>query len=728
MAKAIERARQYLWSSWAEGHWPERGKPGVRTGSGYAAQHGGVTALCAYALLAAGENPQDARMKQTLQWLAQCEMHGTYARALRANVWGMLGRDSPYRLHLLADVKWLVDTVDGRGAYNYTPSPRRSGSIEDPEAWKDLRYDNSNSQLAVLGVWAGATNGVEVPMNYWQLVERHWTVDQNADGGWGYMHAQPSYGSMSAAGLATMFICFDNIYYRDFIECKANPAYPPTARGLKWLDQHFSATENPARGASHYYYYLYGVERVGLASGYKYFGQKDWYKLGASALLGRQHDDGGWGDLVNTSFALLFLARGRHPVLFNKLEYPGTWNCRPRDLANLTRWVSRTFERPVNWQIIHLGVPVAEWHDAPILYVSGASAPKFSAQDLDKLRQFVWQGGVIFSEAAGNRAAFTLAMKKYYAQLFPEYELARLGADHPLFSRELQFPIRVTHGVSAVSNGVRLLAIHAPAEVSRAWQLNNYATEADTFRLAANIYFYVTDKGILPPRGVARWPKQKNLPSLQSVRVARIRYEGNWNPEPLAWQRFAILMRNRHRVAVEISEPQGIGKLDASAWPAATMTGTNAFELTDEQKQALVKYVSSGGTLILDAAAGREAFAEAAEAQIRELLPGGRYEMVPRSHPIYTRSGPPVETVGYRSATRVSLLDPDKPRLRGVEYDGRMAIIFSRDDLTAGLVGYPCWGMGGYKPESAFEIVRNVLLYANGKTLPAGTPRDQLSW
>ena len=52
------------------------------------------------------------------------------------------------------------------------------------------------------------------------------------------------------------------------------------ARGLQWMDRHFSASENPVR-LRDYYYYMYGVERVGLASGMKHFGGHDWYAEGA---------------------------------------------------------------------------------------------------------------------------------------------------------------------------------------------------------------------------------------------------------------------------------------------------------------------------------------------------------------------------------------------------------------------------------------------------------------
>lgn len=41
------------------------------------------------------------------------------------------------------------------------------------------------------------------------------------------------------------------------------------------------------------------------------------------------------------------------------------------------------------------------------------------------------------------------------------------------------------------------------------------------------------------------------------------------------------------------------------------------------------------------------------------------------------------------------------------------AILLSEFDLTAGLVGYRSLTVNGYSPDSAFKIVRNIILYAN---------------
>ena len=43
---------------------------------------------------------------------------------------------------------------------------------------------------------------------------------------------------------------------------------------------------------------------------------------------------------------------------------------------------------------------------------------------------------------------------------------------------------------------------------------------------------------------------------------------------------------------------------------------------------------------------------------------------------------------------------------------GRVGVYYSREDLTAGLVGYNCHPVDGYQPESAYAIMRNIILLA----------------
>ena len=128
---------------------------------------GGRTALCAYALLSAGVNHKQPDLQRALRWLTAAKLHGTYAVAMRACALSAV-KDSVVLPALKADAAWLVRAAASNGAYTYTSCDGKGA----PE------YDNSNAQMAVLGVWAAARRGVEVPPEYWQLVEQYWTDQQ----------------------------------------------------------------------------------------------------------------------------------------------------------------------------------------------------------------------------------------------------------------------------------------------------------------------------------------------------------------------------------------------------------------------------------------------------------------------------------------------------------------------------------------------------------------------
>lgn len=112
-------------------------------------------------------------------------------------------------------------------------------------------------------------------------------------------------------------------------------------------------------------YLMYGIERIGVASGYKYFGGVDWFSTAAREVLRTQDKNGawhsGWGAeasaVVGTSFNLLFLSRGHAPVVMNKLNYaesevkqaPGTaWNERPRDCTTSSAGSPRSWKCRAN--------------------------------------------------------------------------------------------------------------------------------------------------------------------------------------------------------------------------------------------------------------------------------------------------------------------------------------------------------------------------------------------
>ena len=85
--------------------------------------------------------------------------------------------------------------------------------------------------------------------------------------------------------------------------------------------------------------------------------------------------------------------------------------------------------------------------------------------------------------------------------------------------------------------------------------------------------------------------------------------------------------------------------------------------------------------------------------------------------PIYRQPGRTVDAVQYRQFARSRISNATTPQLRGIKIGGRVAIIYSREDLSAGLVGEPVDGITGYSPASATELMTAIILYAKGKSI-----------
>jgi len=815
----------------------------------------GMTPLVCYALMEAGVSAQSPEMLKALAYLdGQGPIPMFYGAALRAvalQVANEQTNDKYYRT-LKTDVDYLAQCTNGR--YHY-------------RTWGSGPWDNSNGQYAVLGVWAGAENSrLPIPRRYWQGVQQHWFSQQNGDGGWGYYDGGPYvqapdgvfyYGNatqatMTAGGIATLYICEDNLPPSPaVVQCDNVTMDPHIARGIQWLNGNFRWTlDTPHIMLNEwYYYYLYGVERAALASGYKYFGGLDWYKEGAERLMSRQAGDGSWigtndqgapnagepGKIqANTAFALLFLIRGRQPLIFNKLQFTGDWDNRSRDLAVASRWLSRTYEHSVNWQIVKLGMPLDEWRDAPILYISAKGPVSFSPIEVAKLREYVNQGGTILSVAEAGGAGFNPSIRASYQQAFPRYSLEACGADHRLYNYPNDIdPAKVK--IFEVSNGVRPLAIHVESDLSLAWQKRDFVKDRWAFQALANITLYSVENLIdLPQRRVNLWPGGQSaafasgggggaicdmiylelggsispieasaagqqvpapdgsmitipqpdapgrtivyceptnqyisienhrlgqtLPSPDNqhqflakapevaapaapatvlpspsgrtdLTVIRLKNAGdtaNCNPEPLAWQRFTALLNDRTRTGVAVVGPVDITDLNNQAAThdvkLAVMTGTEVFTLSDAEQEAIKTFIDGGGTLFLDAAGGpkattgfggAEGFADSVEKAIESMYgDSARLADIPSSAPLFQLTGHQIKSVSYRVRT-AERLGTNQPKLKAMHLPDRdSAIIFSEWDVTTGLVGFNSGALEGYTPESAYVIMRNVVLTA----------------
>ena len=585
--------------------------------------------------------------------------------------------------------------------------------------------DLSNGQYGTLGAWALADYDIELPNAYWKISDRFWRLTQKADGSWPYSDGSWEHGfsgienrpAMSLAGIASLFITSEMV---DNGPPRLEPRVDKEIdKGLGWLAANFDP-----RGDL---YYMYGAERVGLASGLKFFGSINWYRQGAAAIISRQNG-GNWNESfpgnpnqnITTAYALLFLARGRNPVLFNKLQYEGPWNARPRDNANVTAWISKKFERPINWQIVNLKVSPDEWVDAPILLITGSKALKFDKEDIEKLRTFINGGGMIFSTADGEKAEFTESVRKLAGEVVEKkYEMRELKKDHILFGSDF-WPIANPPKIISMSNGIREVWVHSSSDMGASWQGRRVATK-EHFDFPANLLRYASGKMPLKTKLQAIAVAPSGRAADRTVQMARVDYGGNDNPEPGAWPRMAQDMREDTGTAIDLKSVK-IQQLDFKATPIAHMTGTTGFPAAPADVAALQKYLNDGGMLFADAAGGSAEFTKSFVQLMGQVFPKATIESIPSSSPICngTLSGG-VDLTGakhllYRTYYRQKAGTQTVPQLQGIKVGTRYAVIFSAEDVTSGLLGTNTWGILGYNPEWAQAIARNVILYSLNPT------------
>ena len=740
--KTIAKGVEYIYKlQKPDGTWPE--SRGFK---------GGTTALAVYALLSAGESVKNPKIDKALKWMMDKKnaVPQIYTMGMRCNAFLQAYKQNKgkYKDALIKEATILLKAgVRGKGSYGYClPGTKKKFQPRSHE-----HYHVSTAQYGVLGVWAGTEcPRFEASMAFWNTCWRYWIREQHKDGGWAYdkkakdwhgdPHASPA---MTTAGIASLFLCFDRINQGKFLRCKALEYPKAIKRGLEWMNKtvHRDINRPDRFFAKWYTYYLYGLERVGLASGYKYFGKVDWYKEGTEKLRREQKPDGSWqysepgrqneySYLVDTSFCVLFLSRGLHPIGFNKLEFDGDWNNRPRDLAGLTRYISHMFESDIRWQIVNLKASVEELHDSPFLYISGYKSFKFNDQDAEKLKTYVYQGGTIVSvtECKGKEG-FGEDIRKFYKKIFPEYKLKKLTLKHRIFNNIYKLKKyynskkslkKKAPKVYAITNGARILAIHFETDVAAKWHkasgegikrlLKKKNKDIQHLQLMApNVFQYIFGNfNKLTPRGTFFWPDlPSNRPS-KSVKVAKLTGKGFVSdPEPLAFDKLNRLLQGVDHVALEVTK-MPIEKIDFRNQQVATITGTGSIELNQKQRDALKKFVNDGGLLYVEAVGGNKKFAKSALKELKGMFGNDVKSSLDSNDGIYKFPGN--KPVGYKKAARRRGAYKKVGALKGFKKNGKHAVLFSAYDLSVGIIGQPTGSIKGYDDRSSYFILRNIML------------------
>ncbi|MHC4717735.1 MAG: DUF4159 domain-containing protein, partial [Planctomycetota bacterium] len=433
--------------------------------------------------------------------------------------------------------------------------------------------------------------------------------------------------------------------------------------------------------------------------------------------------------VVRASFELIFLARGRIPLTFNKLAHGAEqdWNFHARDLAHFTEYMRRSFERRMRWQIIRVSDDVRMMLDAPMLLVTGTKALEFTPRQWAGIREYCLRGGTVLFVPTHQSRPFSHSVRVRLATLFEEdrrragghFTLAKLPDDHPLYDGHLRVPGGARFAeIQGVSDGTRLLAVLCERDIACPWQRRASRTSRLDYHLGVNFFMYATGgsrlRTRLRPVFVAKAGEVRHR-----AKVAWLAHDGLWGSQPFALETLAQKLTAENFVALDVTAPAEISDDGLAGHDLAWMTGAEKFTLTDARLVALRKYIDGGGTLFVNAVGGAEAFNLAAEAMIEKLLAGQDvvkgYAM--GGSPLLTGKagdfrGPPIRelkrTLAWRRASRVPPTGPMKVYRR----KGRILVIHAPFGIHDTLDGHTAHAARSYMPGSARDLAANVVLCA----------------
>lgn len=735
--RAIDRGRDYLVrQQLPNGTWEY---------DGTRSRPGGWTALALLALLNAGAPADDPVIQNGLKYLRTVPPAQTYVVGLQTMVYCLAGHNED-RERIKRNVDWLVQArvMNGKELRGWT----YTAGGGDP--------DNSNTQYALLGLHEAQVAGFTIDPEVWQSIRDFYKNTQQA-GGWGYKRHMAPTMTMTTAGLCGLVIAGMDLNQGREVpgadgrwqNCGDYEENRAVAMALEWVSDRFPAANDLGR-QPHLYYALYGFERAGRLTGLRYFGPHDWYRVGCEFLVGRQNPDGSWrgggnedsAPVIATSFALLFLSKGRTPILVSKIVhagrdgarlYPEDWNNDRNDARHLVEFASRElFKRQaMGWQVFNTRAVeatvdelVAELLPSPIAYISGHYAPDFSreARLKEVLVKYVENGGFILAEACCGRPEFDKGFRDLMKELFPDTPLTPLPDDHPIWTASGKFavPPNRRFPLEGIQMGCKTIVVYSPRDLSCWWESNRHqdGDGQTAFRLGANIIAYAT--GLEPPRPRLATaevfrddPKEREVPR-GFLKVGQVRHEGDWQPAPRAMPNLMRELREKARLDVALQVKEVYPHLpEVIDFKLLYMHGRRDFRLPKEKLGDLRFNLETGGLLFADACCGAAEFRKAFEGLIDDLWPGKKLERIPLTDELFGKelNGAPLTEVRCRRQKN-GRYEAVEPLLEGVKINGRWAVIFSPFDIGCALEKTKSPSCLGHDYESAVRLGSAVVLYA----------------
>ncbi len=418
----------------------------VGAGAGYNNEYPmGPTALAVYTLLKSGVPRDDPAIQAAMKYLRGLELKKTYAVSCYVLALDAM-RDPSLDLEIQRAANWLASNFN---------------DAADLWGYPDRNPELSNTQFAVLALWAAEKHGYHATKRLWADLIKGTIGQQTDDGGFNYRwNDRPSsHGTMTTAGITVLELAIERLQGEKAFDKVRGDGVKSLERGWAWMDEHFTATGNPTRANGlimdrhkittgrlymFHYYYLWGVERIAAISQRNEIAGRDWYREGAVQFLREEEPGGGWNSLDTTCFALLFLRRATYSGLAGREQV--------KSIPRAITWRYTTEEPPDDW--MKPGFDDSKWLLGPASFGDYANASRqdrtlWNTDDVWIRREF---------ECDDPEAFRLYAVHDDSAELYVNGELA---ASSDVWSPKVK-EYEVSEAARAtLKEGTNLLAAHA---------------------------------------------------------------------------------------------------------------------------------------------------------------------------------------------------------------------------------------------------------------------------
>ncbi len=738
---------------------------------------GGVTALGCLAMLNCGVRADDKDLSAALDFLRKLKPEKTYVVALK--IMCLAEARNPKDLPQIQDgIGWLIKTArKERGKLAGWGYP-----ISDLD-----RADASNTQYALLGLYSGKQAGAKIPDEVWKEIRGLYINTQTKEtrdtGHWSYIEQEKRASfTMTVAGVAGLVIARmglnENAQQFDpktgiAAKCGEYAENEPIRRGMNWIGSDTRFAFDKALESKSTFYNIYGIERVGRLSGQRFIGKYDWYREGCDYLVRMQNKDGSWASetgfaedqtkVIATSFALLFLSKGKSPVLISKLAHGDAvikdgifiekgdadaivdWNRKNNDARNLADYASKELFKnlPLGWQVYdprrkefpkeqdildEVGVLV----QSPILYFNGHAAPKLTGQQETLLKKYIEEGGFVIAEACCGSVDFAAGFRDLMKKLFPANELKPMTPEHAIWRTHFAVPPTEFKRVECLERGCRTVLVFFPEPISGYWEESKYMAPTgkaaanrgeSAFHLGMNIIAYAT--GMEPPkqrlskRTIAD-NKEERAPVKGFLKPAQIEIPEQ-PPAPAAMRNLMNFLRDEARLDVVV----GVEKLkpndeDLFKYKFLYMHGRKSFDFDSEDIDNIKANLQSGGLLLADACCGQPQFDASFRKLMGKMFPENKLEAIPVDDLLFSEklNRTAIKTVKRREKAGSAQAGNDAgfedlpPALEGIKLNGRWVVIYSKYDLGCALENHKSTDCLGHNPDSARRIAAAAVLYS----------------